>query len=71
MFHGSHVELNKWFKAIYLFDQNSEAISARSLAEDISVTKNTAAKILKKIRAASMEERVWLVKISNFVQQES
>lgn len=58
IFHHSHVDIQKWFKAIYLSYQYPDNVSSRSLSKDISVTKNTASKILKKIKAADEEEEI-------------
>jgi transposase-like protein len=56
LFHRSHVNLNKWFRAIQLIRESSNSISVRQLAGEISVNKNTAAYMLIRIRQAMNEE---------------
>ena len=69
IFHRSHVDIRKWFKAIHLFHQSPHNISGRSLAEQIVVTKNTACKMLKKIKTTNTEDRELLANISSFYQE--
>ena len=66
IFHHSHVELTKWFKAIFLVLQNEGDISARALARSIGVSKNTALSMKKRILRAKAENSKNLVAISAF-----
>ena len=66
IFHHSHVKLPKWFKAIYVVTSKEKDISARSLAKEISVSKNTALSIKKRILQAKAEKPKDLLLISEF-----
>ena len=48
MFHGSHVSMDKWFKAIHMFLEQEQKVSVRFLARSITVTNNTSASMIKK-----------------------
>lgn len=50
MFEGSHVPLQKWFYAIYIFLSHKKGISSVQLSKDIGVTQKTAWFILARIR---------------------
>lgn len=50
MFEGSHVSLQNWFYAIYIFLSHKKGISSVQLAKDIGVTQKTAWFILHRIR---------------------
>ncbi len=50
MFEASHVPLQKWFYAIYLFLGHKKGISSVQLAKDIAVTQKTAWFMLCRIR---------------------
>lgn len=50
MFEGSHVPLDKWFWAIYIFTSHKKGISSVQLAKDIGVTQKTAWFMLNRIR---------------------
>ena len=52
IFHHTHLPLQKWFLAISLILNAKKGISARQLARDLEVNKNTAWRILMKIREA-------------------
>lgn len=56
LFHGTRVELAKWFQAIRLIIKSSNQPSVRQLAIEIGVNKNTAASMLRRIRNASIDE---------------
>ena len=53
IFHKTKVDLQKWFLAIRLTVQNE--ISARQLAKEIEVTKDTACFMVNRIRIANKE----------------
>ena len=50
MFEGTHIPLQKWFYAIYLFISHKKGISSAQLARDIKVTQKTAWFMLSRIR---------------------
>lgn len=50
MFEGSHVSLQNWFYAIYIFLNHKKGISSVQLAKDIHVTQKTAWFMLNRIR---------------------
>lgn len=50
MFEDSHVPLDKWFWAIYIFLNHKKGISSVQLAKDIHVTQKTAWFMLNRIR---------------------
>lgn len=52
IFHKSKVDLQKWFYAIHMELKPEENLTARTLAENLEVTKDTAWAIQKKIKAA-------------------
>ncbi len=56
IFHHTHLDLQKWFLAISLVLNAKKGISARQLARDIEVTKNTAWFIGMRIRNAMFEQ---------------
>lgn len=56
LFHKTHVNLHKWFRAIELVLNLSSPISVRQLAKEIEVSKNTAAFMIYRIRRAMQEE---------------
>jgi transposase-like protein len=57
MFHKTKLPLQKWFFAIFLILNAKGNISARQLAKDINVNKDTAWYMNVKIRRAMIEER--------------
>lgn len=50
MFEGSHISLQNWFYAIYIFLNHKKGISSVQLAKDIHVTQKTAWFMLNRIR---------------------
>jgi hypothetical protein len=56
IFHKTHVDLQKWFKAIELVAQQSQNITVRSLADIIEVSKDTAASMLNRIKTLKRED---------------
>lgn len=66
IFHHSHVKLTKWFKSIYLVASNENTISARTLAKEICVSKNTALSMKNRILHAKVEEAKDILLISEF-----
>jgi hypothetical protein len=64
-FHRTHLPLQKWFLAIWLMLSGRRGISARALAREVQVNKNTACSVSNRIRAAMKErhQRELLLKI--------
>ena len=55
VFHHTHIPLQKWFLAIHDFLMTNGAISSRELAKNIYVNRNTAWRMIGKIRGAFMQ----------------
>lgn len=68
IFHKTHVNLSKWFKAIELIMDQSRKVSIRQLATEISVSKNTASYMISRIRNAACEEPDFLLQILKEMQ---
>ncbi len=56
IFHKTKIDLQKWFLAISLVLNARKGVSARQLARDIEVNKNTAWLVLMRIRKAMREQ---------------
>ncbi len=56
IFHHTHLQLQKWFLAVTLILNAKKGISARQLARDLRVNKDTAWRIAMKIREAMAEQ---------------
>jgi len=63
IFHKTKLPLQKWFLAICLILNSKKGISARQLARDISVNKDTAWYMAMRIRRAMIEQRDLLLGI--------
>lgn len=59
LFHGTRVDLLKWFLAIQIVNNSSEEITVRQLGERIGVSKNTAGSMKQRIRKAIIEQPVF------------
>lgn len=57
IFHHTHLDLQKWFLAVSLTLNAKKGLSARQLARDIKVNKNTAWRIAMQIRDAMNESK--------------
>jgi transposase-like protein len=55
-FHNTRIPLQKWFRALILLFENNNRISARKLAAEIKVNKNTAWQILSRLKKTSGKE---------------
>jgi len=55
-FHRTHVDLQKWLKAIPLVLGSSNGISVRKLAQEVGISKNTAAFMIKRLHNATGED---------------
>lgn len=60
IFHKTKIDLQRWFLAISLVLNAKKGISARQLARDIEVNKNTAWLMLMRVRKAMLEQGVLL-----------
>jgi transposase-like protein len=60
IFHHTHLDLQRWFLAISLVLNAKKGYSARQLGRDISVTKDTAWRILMQIRKAFIDDSALL-----------
>lgn len=56
IFHKTHVDLRKWFRAVPLVLNSSKEISIRRLAQEIGVSKSTAAQMKKRICNAANKD---------------
>jgi transposase-like protein len=65
LFHKTHVDLDKWFRAIQIVAKRAPNISSRNLAKEIEVNKNTANYMISRIKIAMIEELDLLIKVSN------
>ncbi len=63
IFHQTHIDLRCWFVAIARELAEPGSCTARRLSNDISVSKDTACRMLAKIRNASHEELALLKKV--------
>lgn len=66
IFHHSHIDLAKWFQAIFLITTLDKDISIRQLAKAISVTNRTASSMIKRIKHANQDNPKMLRKIADF-----
>lgn len=69
IFHRSHVKLKKWFKAIFILETVKYSISARQLAKELEVTKNTALSMKKRIQKGHEKDPSELEKIATFYKK--
>ena len=56
LFHGTRVELLRWFQAIRLVLNSPNPPSVRQLAAQVGVSKNTAASMLHRLKKATIDE---------------
>ncbi len=52
VFEGSHIDLRKWFIAVYIFSSHKKGISSHQLARDLGITQKSAWFMLGRIRYA-------------------
>ena len=69
LFHKTHVELPKWFRAIHLIMNHSKEMSIRQLATEIGVNKNTASYMLVRIHRAALKEPELLNQLYRTIEQ--
>jgi transposase-like protein len=60
IFENTKLDLQKWFLSISLLANSKNKISARQLAKEINVTKDTACLIIQKIRKAFIIDNEFL-----------
>lgn len=63
IFHRSKCDLQKWFAAIYYVLRVNKHVTARQLAIEIKVTKDTALSISDKIRKVFIKDAEFLNRI--------
>ena len=56
LFHNTHVPLQKWFSAILIFLNAKDYISVRKLSDAIGVNRNTAWRMVRRIRNGMKEK---------------
>jgi hypothetical protein len=56
MLHKTKIDLRKWFFAVHLLD--NKKISARQLAKDIQITKDSACFMVSRIRGARQDNPI-------------
>lgn len=61
LFHRSKVDLRKWFYCLLIPD--IKAISLRDLGEELSVTKDTASKMINRMKAGYLNNRDLIIAI--------
>ena len=59
--------MQSWFIAISLFYNSKEIVSARKLADRIRVTKDTANRMINKMRLANKDEQSLLEEIARSI----
>jgi transposase-like protein len=71
VFHRTHLPLQKWFKAVSLVRDAREPISARSLAVELGINKNTAWRLNRRIGVALLEpsQRDHLLEIADIHEE--
>lgn len=66
LFHKTHVDLSKWFRAIYLVLKSQKNITVLELAMEIKVNKNTASYMINRIRQAALDDSDLIQEILDF-----
>jgi len=67
IFEGSHVELQKWFVAIYLLCSHKKGISSYQLSRDLHITQRSAWYMLHRLRYA-FSTKTFLAPLQNTVE---
>ena len=62
-FHNTRIPLQKWFYALILLFENNNRLSARRLAAEIKVNKNTAWQILSRLKNTSAKQAASQIKM--------
>lgn len=66
LFHHTHVELQVWFKAIYLVLSSPKKVSINQLTNELKVNKNTACYMLARIEKAKDVDREFLQRLIDY-----
>lgn len=69
LFHKTHVDLHKWFRAILLLCKLNPDISVRKLAQEIQVNRATASLIANRVLGAPPEQAEILMKIVHIFEE--
>ena len=56
LFHKTHVDLQRWFYALWLITDPNRKVSVRQLAALVGVNRNTAGLMITRIRLALLEQ---------------
>jgi transposase-like protein len=56
MFEGTHIGLQKWFIAIYIFSMHKKGVSSHQLASDLGITQKSSWFMLSRIRNAFKQD---------------
>jgi transposase-like protein len=65
LFHKTHVDLIKWFRAIQIILLSSEKVSIRNLSKELQVSKKTACRMRDCIDNAIQEDIALVKKLAN------
>lgn len=72
VFHGTRVDLAKWFRAIQLmYNASGKTITTRKLARSIKVNKDTAALMMKRLQEADESSKRLVRRIADELQTSS
>lgn len=71
IFHKTHVDLRKWFKAISLFHKLNGDVSVRGLARELHLNRATAASMVKRLQEVPADQTEMLKKIVQDFKQSS
>lgn len=67
IFEGSHIDLRKWFIAVYIFSSHKKGVSSHQLARDLGVTQKSAWFMLSRIRYA-FQQKCLKTKLDGVIQ---
>ena len=67
VFHKRRVDFQKWFTLIWYYFNDTENLPVRQIASKIEVTKDTAWRMLRKVRQANFTEKEKLKKIISVI----
>jgi transposase-like protein len=69
LFHGTHVDLRRWYLLIALVMESRKLPRVHTLADQIGVNKNTVTRMVKQIRSAVTEDFSLLTRITDEVTE--
>ena len=64
MFHKTKIDLQKWFYVLHLILNNEEKRSIRQLAKEINTTKDTALRVLNKVKKSIIKQDIIIQKFN-------